>query len=256
MTVTVTLSQGCSRVIVQLFSTNPMTMQILLIGNDDSPPKRKISLFLDLHADIVRISITSKSAEGIDLDNIGCAIYVDRNPDQSIVDRLRSNNCPLILVADQDCSSSCLFIQFDKFAESAANDPILLIQAKLRSLYSPDIVKYQRNLFPLILTDEDKEIWERLKASEKQQNVNESTKYELTPEQELIALHYYEGSRDGLRDKEIIKELGKGRSSFYDALEGLRELFGVLDNPALALKLTTLVERGDLVFGRINTFSH
>jgi hypothetical protein len=231
--------------------------QILLIGDKDSPPLIKILLFLKLHADIVVVSVTSASATGIGIDDIGCAIYVDRNTDQSIIERLQENMCPLILVADQDCGNSCLFIQFNNFAESAsAADPILLIQSKLRSLYLPDVVRYQRNLFSLILSEEDTKKWERLIASEKPQDVNESTKYELTPEQELVARHYYEGSRDGLRDKEIIKELGKGRSSFYDILEGLRELFGVLDNHALALKLTTLVERGDLIFGRINTLSH
>lgn len=230
-------------------------LQILLIGDDGSPPKKRISLFLDLHSDVAAIPITPAGVSCIGLDNIGCAIYVDCDADPVIIDQLQEKKCPLILVADQDCRSSCLFIPFKNFNESTA-DPILLIQAKLRSLYLPDAVRYQRNLFPLILTNEDKGKWKRILESEKPHDNNQSTKYELTPEQELVALRYYEGSRDGLRDKEIIKELGKGRSSFYDILEGLRELFGVLDNPALALKLTTLVERGDLIFGRISTPSH
>jgi hypothetical protein len=231
-------------------------MQAVLVAKDGTPLKESIAKILD----------SDKRIQRVDFDPLGktfnirqlfahCFIYVDRSPSQLIINKLRETGCPLILIAEkyyEECCECELFIPIDDFFAPKYLGSFCENILGLRSLYD---MEHHQNLSPLILVNKDREQWDRLITSEKPQNVNESTKCKLTPKQELFAQHYYEGSRDGLRDEEIIQKLGIGRSSYYRNLDCLRDLFGVLDNPALALKITTLVERGMLKFGAVNIFS-
>ena len=124
-------------------------MQILLIGDEDSPPRSTILgalILIGLKVDITTFAgLFSK-----DIDDIDCAIYVDHKPSSIVVDRLRKNSRSLILVADDNISeNSDLFISIDKFrCPKTIHQALRLITRKIASL---DALQDQRNIFHLIL---------------------------------------------------------------------------------------------------------
>ena len=87
-------------------------MKILIISSKDSRPEVAITAFL-ASMELTKISATPAALLSFDLDNIDGAIYIDRQPDFQVIDRLQQSRCPSILVADQDFpDSQCLFIPF------------------------------------------------------------------------------------------------------------------------------------------------
>jgi hypothetical protein len=87
-------------------------MQILILSKADSRPQLATTAFL-ASAGIPETSITPTALPLFDLDDADCVIYIDPLPDFQIIDQLQQDNCPSILVADQDFDDShCQFIPF------------------------------------------------------------------------------------------------------------------------------------------------
>ena len=88
------------------------SMKILIISSKDSRPEVAITALL-ASMELTKISTTPTALSSFDLDDVDCAIYIDRSPDFQVIDRLQQSRCPSILVSDQDFpDSQCLFIPF------------------------------------------------------------------------------------------------------------------------------------------------
>ena len=151
-------------------------MQVALIGDDDSPQKQIIAKVLDSGRSVNRVALDPLAKNfNIRQRLVHCFIYVERSPNQIIIDKLAQANCPLVLIADTEHLSS-LFIPFDDFFSPEYLKTFWENILGLRSLYD---MEYQRNLFPLILGDEDNKEWERLIA-ERSHDSGWSTAHKLT----------------------------------------------------------------------------
>jgi hypothetical protein len=122
--------------------------QILLIGDDDLPPKFIILGALSLMRLEIN-SITSTEFFSRDINNADCAIYIARKPSSIFINRLKKDSHSLILVADKNiCGKKGLFISIDSFCQP--NTTSTAIQQIIRQLKSLDLSKGQREIFHLI----------------------------------------------------------------------------------------------------------
>jgi hypothetical protein len=80
-------------------------MQILILSKADSRPQLATTAFL-ASAGISETSITPTALSLFDLDDADCVIYIDQQPDFQIIGQLQQDNCPSILVADENCDDS------------------------------------------------------------------------------------------------------------------------------------------------------
>ena len=115
-------------------------MQILIISNKDSRPEIAITALLAA-TKLTKISTTPTALSSFDLDNVDCAIYIDQQPDFSVIDILQQSRCPSILVADQDFpDSQCLFIPFGILDQSLSADiGIGVIRYFIESIATTDL---------------------------------------------------------------------------------------------------------------------
>jgi hypothetical protein len=126
-----------------------IAMQILLIGDDDSPPK-----FIILGAlSLMRLEISSMTLTEFfsrDVNSVDCAIYIDRKPSPIFIDRLKRNSRSLILVADKNiCGRTCSFISINSFCQP--NTTSTAIHQVIHQLKSLTLSRGQREILQLIL---------------------------------------------------------------------------------------------------------
>jgi hypothetical protein len=169
-------------------------MQIVFIGDDESPPKTLIVPILDFHPKIQRTDLVlSTQINDVTQRLAHCYIYIDRTPSRSLIDKLQNTRSPLILIANENYRSQ-LFIPFDNLMPTSCSaESLEIITDNINSLISLHEMEYQRNIDRQILSDEDE--WDRL-ISERSEDSVPPTVHEPTPEQKLVALPYLEESEE------------------------------------------------------------
>jgi hypothetical protein len=88
-------------------------MSILLVGSD-SPEKEAIKAALDSLPDIEVNHYLPQDIDQVDIGSTDRVIYVDQNPNRTIIDRLHRAALTLVLVSDEDFAiSGSPFFPFD-----------------------------------------------------------------------------------------------------------------------------------------------
>jgi hypothetical protein len=212
-------------------------MQVALIGDDDSPQKQIIAKVLDSDRSINRVDL-DPLAKGFNIRQrlIHCFIYAERSPSQVIIDQLQDANCPLVLIADTEHPSH-LFISFDDFFTPKCLDSFWENIFGLRSLHD---MEYQRNLFPMILSDEDNEEWDLLIAEKSLDSFNNnierprsSVASDLTEEQRKVLEYWSKGKPES----EILSSLKMCRRKYFLILSEIKAAYGATTSRELLLKV-------------------
>jgi hypothetical protein len=232
-----------------------IAMQILVIGEDDAPPKSLVIPVLDFHPHIQRTEVSLLTEADITQRFAHCYIYIDRSPNQKLIDKLRETKGSLILIADDDYSSD-LFIDFDSITPNHCSAlSLATITENIKSLVSLYELEYQTDFFAPILTDEDSERWRRLKSesSEDPNLLPASIKphetfhlIDLNKTQAKVASSFYYGTLNGLSKKSQHEQIGFSDPYYYEVLSGLRDLFFVKTYQLLFQKLDEAVKFGQL----------
>lgn len=210
-------------------------MQVVLIGDDDFPPKTLIRPILDFHSKIQRTDFVLSTETSVIMQFLAdCFIYIERSPSKILIDQLQETGSPLILVADADYRSQ-LFIPFDNFMPTSFSAESLEVLTKnINSLASLYEMEYQRNLFPLILTDEGKEKREHLLTDGSHHNSGEAVVTDnLTDIHKEVLLRWSKG----VPELEILNSLKICRRKYYGILTEIRVAYGVTTNRELLSKI-------------------
>jgi hypothetical protein len=220
-----------------------IAMQIVLISEEDSPPRSLIVPVLNFHPKIQRTDfVLSTQTSDVTQRLAHCYIYIDRSPSQTLIDKLQETKSPLILIADEDYRSQ-LFIAFDDLMPTSFSaESLEIIAENINSLISLHEMEYQRNLFRQILTDEDKEEWDRLIFERSQDSIPPNV-HEPTPEQELAARPYFEESE---------KELCDGRDNTKETTGATAKNPILSDNEQKALDSWNVRECPKIASSRLN----
>jgi hypothetical protein len=211
-------------------------MQILLIGDDDSPQRKFIASILDFHPR-VQATYFSLSTEisSITQHFADCIVYVARMPNQFLIDKL-DKNCPLVLVADIDYRSQ-LFIQFDDLVTDFAKAFRIFVD-NIDSLALLHDVENERSFFPLVVPEPATQIFDQ------PPNTKDGYIFEkLSDDYKQFLFLVCDGVSQGHRHERIYQALNMSKANYYRTLHFLQPKFGALTNSDLIEKVMPLVKQ-------------